>query len=98
MTTLLFRREQLHHSRLVEHVSAYNRVATERLGHLAGIGHGSGHGRAGLAYLASLVDQQAAQLSYLDAFNLFTVVSLLVVPLVVFMRKPTRAAAEAPVH
>jgi hypothetical protein len=44
------------------------------------------------------VQQQAAILSYLDMFRLFGVLTLLVIPLMIFMRRPGHGGELVAAH
>jgi hypothetical protein len=51
-------------------------------------------GRGALSLLYALVRQQSAILSYLDLFQMFAIITLLVVPLVLLMRRTTTPAGQ----
>jgi DHA2 family multidrug resistance protein len=92
VTTLLARREQLHHMILSANVNAYNPAAS---GYLKGLGslmtrQGSGivgaHTGA-LQMLNGVINRQSAVLSYLDAFRVLALLFVLVAPLIWVMRR-----------
>ncbi|HEX4056656.1 MAG TPA: DHA2 family efflux MFS transporter permease subunit [Tepidisphaeraceae bacterium] len=88
VTTLLARHTQMRQASLVGHVNLLNPIAVDML-HRASALFGPADptgGRGALALVYALVQQQAAILSYMDLFQIFAGVTLLVVPLVLFMR------------
>ena len=78
-TTQLAWREQFHHARLAEHITAANMPSTS----------------AGLTSLAARIAAQASILSYLDVFTILSVVALVVCPLALFLPKMPKGAAAA---
>jgi len=89
VSTLLARHVQMHQANLIGHINLLNPLATDMLQQANGVfgpADPTG-GRGGLSLVYSLVRQQASILSYLDIFQIFSVLILLVVPLVLFMRK-----------
>jgi DHA2 family multidrug resistance protein len=90
VTTLLVRRTQIHQAGLVGHINMLNPLATDMLHQLGGAfgPDDPTGGRGALSMIYALVQQQAAILSYLDLFRMFAFITLLVVPLVFFMRRP----------
>jgi DHA2 family multidrug resistance protein len=78
-TTLLQQREQFHHARLAEHITAYN-------------GYGWPHP---LAQIDRMVQAQASIMSYLDIFWLLGLLALVVWPIVLFLPKLPKGAAPA---
>jgi MFS transporter, DHA2 family, multidrug resistance protein len=100
--TILAQRSQLHQTRLVENVSAYDTETTQRLDQLQGFfaNHG-GSSQQALAQIYNEVHRQASMLSYIDVFTAMTVVTVLVIPLAFLLRKKSPQpgpAAEAPAH
>jgi MFS transporter, DHA2 family, multidrug resistance protein len=92
VTTLLARREQLHHMVLAANVSSYDpSVAaflhglSRRITRYGAVPAGGGAGA--LQIMDSLVNRQAAALSYLDAFRLLAVLFVVVAPLIWVMRR-----------
>jgi MFS transporter, DHA2 family, multidrug resistance protein len=92
VTTLLARREQLHHLVLAANVNAYNPPAS---GLLEGLGRTltrQGEGITGthtgaLEMVNALINRQAAVLSYLDAFRVLAALFVAAVPLIWIMRR-----------
>jgi len=102
-TTLIARREQYHQSVLVSHVtpydSAYRGMASGlQQSYQAGAASAADALHQAQAQIYALVQQQAAMLSYIDAFWVFGVVFLALVPLVFIMRRPGSGAAPPPAH
>ena len=88
VTTLLQRHTQVHQSQLAAHINPLNPLASEALQRISGMFSGdSAAMTASLRVLYSMVQRQAAALSYLDMFRLFAIATLLVIPPVLFMRK-----------
>lgn len=89
VTTLLARHIQMHQASLIGHVNLLNPMAVDMMHQASGLfgpADPTG-GRGAIALLYALVQQQAAILSYMDLFQIFAGVTLLVVPLVLFMRR-----------
>jgi MFS transporter, DHA2 family, multidrug resistance protein len=76
VTSLLVERTQFHHARLAEHITAYN-------------GYGWG---VPLAPVDTMVQAQAAVMSYLDIFWLLGIVALVVSPIVLLLPKVPKGA------
>jgi MFS transporter, DHA2 family, multidrug resistance protein len=76
VTSLLVERTQFHHARLAEHITAYN-------------GYGWG---VPLAPVDTMVQAQAAVMSYLDIFWLLGIVALVVAPIVLLLPKVPKGA------
>jgi DHA2 family multidrug resistance protein len=78
----------LNYARLTEMVSPYNRVMNDAW--LAGFWDlGSG---ASLARVAGEISRQAALIAYINAFGLYTAVSALAIPLILFVKSPRKQA------
>jgi DHA2 family multidrug resistance protein len=97
VTTMLSRHQQLHTNQLIEHVTPYNPTAQAMLHgtQAALMGRGSDAvtaGRQAHAAMWGLIQQQAAMLSYNDAFLLLAALFIALIPLVLLMRKPRHAA------
>ena len=75
----------VNHSHLVEHVTPYSTVA--RI-YLAPLGLTPETPR-GAALILQAISAQAAHLSYVQVFAILTVIPLAVIPLLLFMHKPT---------
>ena len=76
---MLQERDQFHHARLAEHITAYN-----------GFGWNTP-----LAPIGALVQAQASVMSYLDIFWLLGVVALLVWPVVLLLPRVPKGTAPA---
>jgi MFS transporter, DHA2 family, multidrug resistance protein len=90
--TLLARRTQFHHSRLVEGLDRYNPVAMQWLDGAAGTMRAVGSdpalaARQAVKMLDNAVNHQASMMSYLDVFWLFAVLSFGVIPFIFMMKK-----------
>ena len=102
-TSLLARHQQVHMSVLTANVTPYNLRTHLVLGGLqsAMTAHGSDSvtaARKGLAALFGIVERQATVLSFLDVFQLLTIMFLLAAPLVLLMKKPPKSAGGMPMH
>jgi len=102
-TTLLARHQQAHTNVLVSHVTPYSPRARQMLQGLesALVGRGSDPvtaSRQSYAALFGLVERQAAILSFIDVFQVLALIFLLVVPLILIMKRPPRAATTPPTH
>ncbi len=93
---ILAQRSQLHQTRLVENVSAYDTETTQRLSQLQDFftSHG-GTAQQALGQIYSEVQRQASMLSYIDVFLTMTVIALLVVPVAFLLKKKDAVAAPA---
>jgi MFS transporter, DHA2 family, multidrug resistance protein len=78
-TTMLEQREQFHHARLAEHITAYN-------------GYGW---NVPLPPIDGMIQAQAGIMSYLDIFWLLGIVGLCVAPLALFLPRMPKGAAPA---
>ncbi len=102
--TLLARRQQMHTTVLVSHVSVYAPEALRALAALraAFMSRGADVTAAtaqAYAALAGMVRQQAALLSFMDAFRLLAVIFFVIVPFALLMRRPRgRPSAAAPAY
>lgn len=96
VTTLLSRRQTFHTDRLSAHVTAYSSESASRLEELQAyfVSQGADAGTAlmrAYASISGVVRQQAALLSFIDAFYLMGVIFLAMLPLLFLMRRPGRA-------
>jgi DHA2 family multidrug resistance protein len=84
--TLLIRTGQRSHARLTEFISPFNEVlelpATPSFWDVGSL--------SGLAAMGGEIHRQAAMIGYLNAFGLFTLASLVVLPLIPFVRVPKK--------
>jgi len=87
--TLLVRNTQTLHASLAAHVTPYADPLQRQLAH--GLSGGS------LAAMNQVVNAQAAMIAYLDDFKLMMIVTLCVMPLILLLRKGSRAAGGTPV-
>ncbi len=100
VTTLLQRHAQVHQASLVSHINSLDPMAMETM-HRAAALFGAGDPNAAAAGALRLmyleVQRQAAILSYLEMFRLFSLMTVLVIPLVFLMRRGTvtKEAMEA---
>jgi MFS transporter, DHA2 family, multidrug resistance protein len=92
-STLVTRREQFHQSRLVEHLQPLNPNLSRLTGEITQLTHAAGSSLTVMARLYQQAVQQAAVMSYLDAFKAFAVIFVLLLPLLLFV-KPGVASAK----
>jgi DHA2 family multidrug resistance protein len=91
VTTLLVRSTQIHQAMLVQHVSAYNSIATNtllQLPHATNSGDPTSGPVMAMRLVYNMVLQQASMLAYVDQFRRFGFLVLLIVPIVFLLRKP----------
>ena len=91
MTTFLARRNQVHQDQLVSHVSAYDPSMRNMMRGLQGWFQLHGYssvdaGRKSLAAIYGMVQQQAAMLSFVEAFWVMGVIFLCMLPLLFLLR------------
>ncbi len=98
-STLVTRRQQLHQSRLVEHLQPLDpsyTAFTSQLNHAVGVVAGAPQSIARISRLAS---EQVMLLSYLDTFEFFWVafllLLLLLLPLLLFVRPGAASGGAA---
>jgi len=89
VTALLTENVQANHAYIASYVTPYNRlfenpVVTETLNPTTPVGR---------AALDGLITEQASIISYIDDFKLLMILSLIVMPLVLLLRKPAKQAA-----
>jgi DHA2 family multidrug resistance protein len=92
--TFLFRREQIHTARLVGHVNPYNPQAVSMIQGMLSTMTADGSDTVTAlqqAYRAmfGMVERQAAMLSFVDTFRMMGLVFLLLLPLLIFMKRPS---------
>jgi len=80
------------HSRLTESVNAGNPAVWSAMG---GPG-GGGASPTAMAALNGQVSRQASMVAYVDVFHLMLYTTVLAMPLVFFLRKPSMTTAAAP--
>ena len=103
VTTFVARRSQFHQSVLVAHVTPYSLQTEQMLAQSRTMLSGRGSdwataGRQSLGLLYGVVQQQAALLSFVEAFRIMGLLFLAVIPLIFLMRrvKRKRAAEQTP--
>jgi DHA2 family multidrug resistance protein len=52
----------------------------------------------GLTALNAEITRQASMVAYVDDFKLMLVITLVCIPMLLFLRKPRRAASAEPIH
>lgn len=102
VTTLLERRTQFHQAQLMEHVNPlsnayHNMIAgTQAKLMMAGSGvHEAASQAAGMVY--GTVQRQALMLAFIDNFHMLGIVFFIVIPVLMFLKRPPKGAS-APVH
>jgi MFS transporter, DHA2 family, multidrug resistance protein len=103
VTTVLARHQQVHTNVLGEHVNPYSQQAQAMFRGVRGALMARGVDavtatQQGYAIVFGMVQQQAAIMSFNDAFWLLTVIFLLMLPLVFLMRKPKHQKNEIAMH
>lgn len=101
VSTLLANRRQVHTNVLIGHVDAYSLGTQQMLQGLTSAFRARGADAVtaterSLAAIWGSVQQQAAMLSFIDAFKLLGVVFLITTPAVLLMRRPSHAAEHPP--
>ena len=102
-TSLIARHQQEHVNVLVAHVNPYNPQAQNTLQQLRGMFQAQGSGPVmsnNKAYAAiwGMIQRQAAILSYIDVFIILSVIFLAILPLLLLMKKPPKAAGPVAMH
>jgi DHA2 family multidrug resistance protein len=101
MTTLLARRQQMHQSRLIEHVRYGQPHVTAMLHQftqffvLKGTDPVTASRRA-YGALFGQVQQQAAMLSFVEAFKVMGIVFLIMIPMVILLKDPKKNGTKSP--
>ena len=93
LTTVLARRHTFHAEVLSSHVTPYSTEVAERLAQMQAYFESQGADATtammrAYAALSGLIEQQAAVLSFVDAFHLLGVVFLAMTPLLFLMKRP----------
>ena len=91
LVTVLVRQEDVHQTALSSNVSLHAMPVHNYL-----LANGGEHAAAALRSLADFVTQQAYVLSYADTARLTAVITLVLAPLVVLLRRPRAGATAAP--
>jgi len=98
VTTMLARRAQFHHLRLIEHLTPFDTTYMEVKGYITGLLHFRGLSSMNPdALIYGELLRQANMMAFNDAFYLLSVLLLLILPMVFFMKriKPRR---QIPLH
>ncbi|MCE5312215.1 MAG: DHA2 family efflux MFS transporter permease subunit [Nitrospiraceae bacterium] len=102
VTTTLARRSQFHQNRLSEGLTQFDQTFQQAAGGIENTLRGAGadpsglsHGSLGLIYKELM--RQASMLSFNDAFHIVSILMILTLPLILFMRR-TKAAQLPPMH
>jgi DHA2 family multidrug resistance protein len=103
VTTWLARRSQFHQSVLAAHLTPYDPQSQQFLSGASGMLFRNGFdrttaGHTGLAVLYGMLQQQAALLSFVEAFRIMGFLFLATVPLVLLMRKAHRHGGTSAAH
>ena len=88
--TLLTRNTQTMHAQMAEHITAYNVNNPAIFAN-----HLNLTTKSGLTAVNGLLTNQAAMIAYLDDYKLMMVITLMVMPLLLFLRRPQGAPKEA---
>ena len=91
LVTVLVRQEDVHQTALSSNVSLHAMPVHNYL-----LANGGEHAAAALRSLADFVTQQAYVLSYADTARLTAVITLVLAPLVMLLRRPRAGATAAP--
>jgi MFS transporter, DHA2 family, multidrug resistance protein len=99
VTTAVARRSQFHQDVLSSHLSTASLTTQQVLAHISQLMQQRGFdsvtaGQKAHALLYRMLQQQAALLSYMDAFHIMGILFVAIIPLIVFMR---RAGGRSPV-
>jgi DHA2 family multidrug resistance protein len=100
MTTLLARRQQFHQNRLVEHILPGQPYASGLLHQFTRFFMLKGSGpvtasRQSFGALYGIVQQQAAMLSFVEAFKIMGVLFLFMIPMVILLKDPKKPRASS---
>jgi DHA2 family multidrug resistance protein len=103
VTTMLDRHTQTHQARMAEHVStfsaAYRNMLSGTQMKLVAAGSSMAHATTQAQQMIyGTVQRQAAMLAFIDNFKMLGVVFLLVLPVLLTLKRPSRQAGSAPVH
>ncbi|WP_034187056.1 DHA2 family efflux MFS transporter permease subunit [Burkholderia seminalis] len=88
--TMLSQHTQIVHSSLVEYITRFNPMLLDATGAIPTV--------AQLAILDQQINAQAAMIGYIDDFKFMMWMSLLVIPLLLFVRPPRRGEASQQAH
>jgi len=102
-TAMQARLLQKHTNYLVAHVTEANPAANRTFSGLQNMWTSAGSGpvlarQQSFAAVWGMVQQQAAMLSFLDIFNIFTLVFLAMIPLILILKRPPKGKGPGAVH
>jgi DHA2 family multidrug resistance protein len=97
-STLLTRREQLHQSRLVEHLQSMNPAYPDFASQVGNLTGAAANAPATLANIYQSAVQQATLLSYLDDFKLLGLLSLGMLPFLLLVKAGKGGGGAATAH
>ena len=103
LATMLARNTQSHRAVLVAHISPYEPVYQQRIEALtaavqAQTGDPVGASLRAHAIVNQMVDSQARMLAFLDAFRALAICFLILLPLMLFMKRPPQVYGDVPVE
>jgi DHA2 family multidrug resistance protein len=103
VTTIIARHSQTHINILGGHITPYSQGTRQALQGAQGM-FGSGGspptqaGQQGLGAIWGMVQQQAAMLSFIDAFRLLGIIFLFMLPLIFLMKRPKKRGGATMAH
>jgi len=102
-TTYLYRRQQVHTHDLVRHINPFNPIARQMQHGIANamVTHGVDPvdaARGSYVAMWGMIQRQASMGSFVDTFLAFSLVFLLVLPLLLVMKKPRHQGSGMPGH
>ena len=97
ITTILARRAQFHQARLVEQLTPLD-MRYQMAVHKAGQALGSHSQSAADGVIYRQLMQQSNLAAYVDAFYLCAVIMCCVIPMVIFLKRPTHSATDVVMH
>jgi DHA2 family multidrug resistance protein len=103
VTTMLDRHTQTHQARMVDHVSTFSAAYRNMLNgtqvKLVAAGSSLAHATTQAQQMIyGTVQRQAAMLAFIDNFKMLGVIFLLVLPVLLTLKRPSKQAGSAPVH
>jgi len=103
VTTMLDRHTQTHQARMAEHISTFSAAYRNMLNgtqvKLVAAGSSLSHATTQAQQMIyGTVQRQAAMLAFIDNFKMLGVIFLLVLPVLLTLKRPSRQAGSAPVH
>jgi DHA2 family multidrug resistance protein len=82
---LMTQNTQIIHASLAEHVTPFNLNSPPFL-----YNHIDSHSHSGIAALNNMITNQAAMIAYLNDYKLMMVITIAVIPLLIFLRPPVQ--------